>query len=171
MRQGRVPLRSWGLGIGPLELQEVVATAQSQCKKVFRYLFLFLCRVQKRCEAAKVPNKFEFHNRPFPLGIRIRPILAGECFVDGSSLCQVDRTPGGLCGHLWPWSIESHHRPLGSCAQRGLFAISFPAQWSPGLLDALQDQCSMVAITGPKPRAGIGYSDLAMTCYCSLLNA
>lgn len=33
-----------------------------------------------------------------------------------------------------------------------------------GLLDALQDQCSMVAITGLKPRAGIGYSDLAMTC-------
>ena len=30
-----------------------------------------------------------------------------------------------------------------------------------GLLDALQDQCSMVAITGLKPRAGIGYSALA----------
>lgn len=28
-----------------------------------------------------------------------------------------------------------------------------------GLLDALQDQCSMVAITGLKPRAGIGYSE------------
>ncbi|CAE7891553.1 ilvB [Symbiodinium microadriaticum] len=28
-----------------------------------------------------------------------------------------------------------------------------------GLLDALQDQCSMIAITGLKPRGGIGYSE------------
>ena len=97
-----------------VRMREVVTTAQLQMvQKVSRYFFLFLCSVRKRRDGAK---QIGVPQQAHPTGKK-GPSLAGQRFVDGSSLCQVDRPPCSLRSYLWPWSIESHHRPLDGNAR------------------------------------------------------